>query len=186
MDVMEAIAARRSVRKFTDAPLPRERIEPLFDAAVMAPNHRMTEPWRFHVLGPTARRAYGDVLGGRKARKVEDVEAAKLVREKVANEHAALPAMIAVSMKLADDPETREEDYAATMMGVQNLLLAATAAGIATHLKTGAVMQDPGARAAVGAADDERIVAVIHAGIAEDVPAAKARKDARDLTTWTK
>ena len=42
---------------------------------VSGPNHRLTQPWRFYVLGPDARQAYGLVLGGRKARKIEDPDA---------------------------------------------------------------------------------------------------------------
>jgi len=185
MDVMQAIAGRRSIKRFADRPIERRRIESVLDAAVQAPNHRMTQPWRFYVLGPVARRRYGAVLGGRKARKVEDPAVARQVAEKFENEHAALPVMIAVSMKENENAEIREEDYAATMMAVQNLMLAAEAAGLGTHLKTGAVMQDPAARAAVGVPADERIVAVIHAGEPDEAPAARPRTPAADLTHWT-
>ncbi|HEX2168473.1 MAG TPA: nitroreductase family protein, partial [Longimicrobiales bacterium] len=91
MKASDAIRQRRSIKKFTGRPVTREDIERMLDAAVLAPNHRMTQPWRFHVLGPEARRAYGLVLGDRKARKVEDADAAALVRDKVAREHEALP-----------------------------------------------------------------------------------------------
>ncbi|HEU4988458.1 MAG TPA: nitroreductase, partial [Gemmatimonadaceae bacterium] len=164
MDIHDAIHARRSVKLFTDRPIAREQIERLLEAAAQAPNHRMTQPWRFYVLGPEARRAYGAVLGARKAKKVEDPEAARAVVEKVTAAEAALPCEIAVSMVLDASPEIREEDYAATMMGVQNLMLAAHAMGLGTHLKTGAVMDDPRARAAVGVPDGERIVALIQLG----------------------
>ena len=70
MNVSEAIAQRRSIKKFQDRPVTREEIEALLDAAVLAPNHHMTQPWRFYVLGPNARRAYGLALGERKARKL--------------------------------------------------------------------------------------------------------------------
>lgn len=184
MDVYDAIPTRRSIKQFTDRPVSREEIERLLEAVVQAPNHRMTQPWRFYVLGPHARRAYGEALGARKAKRVEDPEAARAVAAKVADGEAALPAMIAVSMTLDEDPEIREEDYAATMMGVQNLLLAAHAAGLGTHLKTGAVMDDSQARAAVGVSDGERIVATIRLGEPAAVPPAKARRPAAEVTTW--
>jgi nitroreductase len=184
MDILEAIGTRRSVKHFADRPVGRDEIELLLDAFVQAPNHRMTEPWRFYVLGPAARRAWGEALGARKAKKVEDPEAARAVREKVAGAEAGLPAAIAVSMTLNENPEIREEDYAATMMGVQNLLLAARAIGLASHIKTGAVMDDPRARAAVGVPEGERIVALIHLGEAASEPEKKARRPASELTTW--
>lgn len=184
MNVMDAIERRRSVKKFSDRPVTRAEIERLLAAAVLAPNHRLTQPWRFYVLGPKARRAYGEALGVRKAKKVADPGAAAQVREKVASEHASLPALIAVAMREDANPEIREEDFAACMMAVDNLMLAALEAGLGTHIKTGGVMQDPAARAAVGVADDERIVAVVNVGVPAEVPVPKPRLPAAGLTRW--
>lgn len=184
MKVLEAIHARRSIKSFTAREIGRDEIERLLEAAVQAPNHRMTEPWRFYVLGPEARRAYGAALGARKAKKVEDPEAARAVLEKVADSHRDLPAMLAVAMRLDANPEIREEDYAATFMAIQNLCLAAVASGLGTHIKSGAVMDDPRAREAVGVPDDERIVATIFLGEPEAAPEGKPRRAASDLTAW--
>lgn len=184
MDILKVIADRRSVREFSDRAVTREEIETLLDAAVRAPNHRMTQPWRFYVLGPEARRAYGAALGARKAKRVEDPEAAQAVLEKVAEKHESLPAMLAVSVVLDDNPEIREEDYAATFMAIENLSLAAHAAGLGSHIKTGAVMDDPRSREAIGVPDGERIVATIELGAPAELPEAKPRKAASDLTTW--
>jgi nitroreductase len=184
MDVREAIAGRRSIKRFTDRVITRAEIEALLESAVRAPNHRMTQPWRFYVLGPESRRNYGVVLGARKARKVEDAEAAKQLATRVADENAGLPAVIAAVMQVADDPEIREEDQAATWMAVQNLLLAAWSMGLGTHVKTGAVMQEPAARAAVGVADNERIVALINLGEPAELPPEKPRRRATEVTVW--
>lgn len=184
MDVLEAIQSRRSIKRFTERPVTREEIERILEAGVLAPNHRMTQPWRFLVLGPRARRAYGEVLGDRKARRVEDPAAADAVRRKVADEHAALPAMIGVAVKLAADPETREEDHAAAFMGIQNMALTALAMGLGTHLKTGAVMEDPRARDALGLRDDERLVAMLHIGEPAEIAPPKPRTPAAELTRW--
>jgi nitroreductase len=184
MNILEAIHTRRSIREFTDRPISRDEIVALLETAVRGPNHRMTQPWRFYVLGPESRRAYGAALGARKAKRVEDPEAARAVIEKVAAAEAAVPAEIVVSMTLDENPEIREEDYAATMMGVQNLLLAARAMGLGTHLKTGAVMADPRARAAVGVPENERIVATIQLGEAASVPEPKPRRPVAEVTTW--
>ncbi|MGH7584184.1 MAG: nitroreductase family protein, partial [Gemmatimonadales bacterium] len=129
MDTLEAIDTRRSVKQFTGRPVVRAEIERLLETAVRGPNHRLTQPWHFYVLGPAARRAYGEVLGARKAKRVDDPTAARAVADKVADAEASLPAAIAVTMTLDENPEIREEDYAATMMGVENLLLAAHAMG---------------------------------------------------------
>lgn len=184
MDIFELIRERRSVRNYTDREITRDEIEKLLETVVWAPNHRMTEPWRFHVLGPEARRGWGVALGKRKAKRVADPEAAQAVIEKVANTHEELPAMIAVAIVREENPEIAEENYAATYMGIQNLSLAAHAMGFGTQLKTGAVMDDPAARAAVGLPDDERIIAIIEMGERDGLPDPKPRKPATERTTW--
>jgi nitroreductase len=49
MQTIDAITARRSVKRFTNRPIRRDEIEPLLELAVLAPNHRLTEPWRFYI-----------------------------------------------------------------------------------------------------------------------------------------
>ena len=181
---IEAINGRRSIRQFTARVPSRTEVETILSAAVLAPNHRLTQPWRFFVLGAEARYAYGLALGNRKAKKIEDADAAERMRRTVAEEHAALPLMIAVAMTDDANLEIREEDFAATMMAVENLSLAAVSLGLGTHIKTGAIMQDPAARIAAGVPEGERIVVVLNVGEPAVVPPAKERKSAGSLTTW--
>lgn len=184
MRVLEAIRDRRSIKKFSERPVTREEIEELLEASVLAPNHRLTQPWRFYVLGPEARYAYGLALGARKAKKIEDPEAARATRETVANEHRALPGMIVFAVVETDNAEQREEDYASALMAIQNFSLAAIELGLGTHIKTGAIMSDPAARAAARVPDNERVVAIVNVGVPSEVPAPKSRKPAADVTTW--
>ena len=184
MTVDDAIRSRRSVKRFTDRVVTRDEIEKLLSLAVLAPNHKLTQPWRFYVLGPEARYAYGLALGERKARKLDDAERGAALRETVAAEHRALPCMIAVAVVNNDNPETREEDYAAAMMAIENLVLAAVELGLGTHVKTGGVMADATARAAAGVAETERIVAVVNVGEPAELPPVKKREDASALTRW--
>jgi len=64
MRATDAIRTRRSIKRYTDRALTRDEIESLLDAAALAPNHRLTQPWRFYVLGPNAREAYGAAADG--------------------------------------------------------------------------------------------------------------------------
>jgi nitroreductase len=184
MNVSDAIAQRRSIKKFLSTLVPRQDIEALLDAAVLAPNHHLTQPWRFYVLGPNARRAYGAALGERKARKLPDPEAGNAVRERTVAEYVAFPALIAVAQVLAESPEMREEDYAAVMQAVSNMMLAAVERGLGTHMRTGAVLEDPAARSAIGVRDNERVVAIVSVGVPAEMPAPKARGSASALTQW--
>jgi nitroreductase len=184
MQTIEAINARRTVKRFANQEISREDIEALLAAATCAPNHRLTQPWRFYVLGPEARYGYGLALGNRKAKKIEDAAAAQKMRETVAEEHRALPAMLAVAMVVNENEEIREEDYAAVMMAVQNIALAAVEKGLGTAFKSGAILGDPAARAAIGVADSERIVLAIHLGVAAEAVAPKNREPASTFTRW--
>lgn len=184
MSVAQAIRDRRSIKRFTDRAISREEIEHLLDAAIRAPNHHLTQPWRFYVLGPEARHAYGLALGERKARKQADPDKARTVRENTANDHRRLPAMIVVAVVKSEEAEVSEENYAATMMAVQNMMLRAHELGLGTAIRTGAVMSDPAARAAVGVPDDQRIVAAVNVGEPADVPQAPKKDPASTFTTW--
>jgi len=184
MNVLDAIANRRSIRKFTERTPTRAELEQILQAATLAPNHRLTNPWRFYVLGPEARAAYGLALGNRKAKKATDEAHADTIRRATSDEHRAQPCMLLVAMTLHENPEFREEDYASTMMATQNICLAATALGLGTHIRSGAIMDDPAARAAANVPDGQRIVAVLTVGVPLETPDAKTRTSAADLTHW--
>lgn len=184
MNVFDVLAARRSIRKFAERAPTRAELEQMLQAATLAPNHRLTNPWRFYVLGPEARAAYGLALGNRKAKKATSDEQADSIRRATSDEHRAQPCMLLVAMTLHENPEFREEDYASTMMATQNICLAATALGLGTHIRSGAIMDDPAARAAAGVPDDQRIVAVLTVGVPLETPDAKSRKPAAELTHW--
>lgn len=184
MDVFEAIHARRSPRSFTSRQPGRAEIERLLQVAVLAPNHRMTQPWAFFVLGPEAKRAYAELRGELKSQKVEDPEVRAQVRDKVVRDVTSVPVLIGVAVRQDEDPMTREEDYAATFMGIQNLLLAAAGMGLGGYIHTGRILDRPTLREALGVPDDHRLVAVLDVGEPAEVPQEKARIPASERTTW--
>ncbi len=184
MNVTDAVRRRRSIKTFTDRSLEREELEELLELVVLAPNHRMTEPWRFVVLGPEAKRRWGEIKGETRAGRVDDVQAAELVRRKTIESMSSLPGLVAVVQLLANDPEIREEDYATVYMGIQNLLLAAVERGLGTHVKTGAELEGAALRSALGVAEGERVVALVQIGEPAELPAEKPRAPAAARTNW--
>src|SRR5579883_2912176 len=50
VDVREAIQTRRTIKRYRAEPVPGALIEQVLEAAVWAPNHRLTEPWEFVVV----------------------------------------------------------------------------------------------------------------------------------------
>jgi nitroreductase len=186
MDAFDAIARRSSIRAFSADSVPRTVIERLLAAAVRAPNHKLTEPWRFAVLTGASRDRFAELKRAHRATKFADPtapEAAKAI-DKTYREAKATPAFIVVMCTVSEDPVRREEDYAATMMAVQNLLIAATAEGLGTYLRTGGIMTDPGVQELVRLPAGHRIVAVVSIGRVADPGVPKQRSDPAQRTLW--
>lgn len=183
MSVADTIRERRSVKEYADRAVTRDEIEALLETVVWAPNHRMTEPWAFYVLGPEAHRTYATLRASLKAEAADDA-AAEGVRAKVEAETLEIPRLVAVASRLDDDPEIREEDIAATWMGIQNLLLAAWERGLSGYIRTGAILRHPELREALGVPDHQRILALIQLGEPARVPEPKPRTPAERKTRW--
>ncbi|MGH7476204.1 MAG: nitroreductase family protein [Longimicrobiales bacterium] len=185
MHAIEAIRARRSAKVFrADRVVAPEEVEGLLELATLAPNHRMTQPWHFYVLGPRTKASYAALRGALKSRKVEDGEAARLVREKVERETAAVPCVIAVAVDQHEDPETREEDVAASWMGVENLLIGAQAIGLAGYIHTGRVLNLPELRRILDVPVSQRVIALIDLGEPAERATPKPRVAAGERTRW--
>lgn len=182
--VMQVIRDRRSQKTFKDRPVSAEDIRTMLDAAVLAPNHKMTQPWSFAVLGRLSRKSYGEIRAALKLREEIDVAGAQEKRDKIIAETAAVPAVVVVMQKLEGDAHRKREDYAAVFMAVQNILLVATSMGLGSKVHTGEVLNAPPMRELVKAEDNEQIVAIIHLGEPAEEMKAKVRIPATDKTRW--
>ena len=159
MEVETAIRTRRTHKAFGPEPLPREQIEELLELARWAPNHHLTAPWRFRVVGPRTLERLKDAAGPEGAAKLERA-----------------PTLIVVScLETAADPVQSEEDMHATAVASYIVLLAAHARGLASYWRTPAILRTDAGRAAVGLPEDERFVSLIHLGPGEGSPPGKER-----------
>lgn len=186
MDAITAITRRTSVRRFRPDPVPREIVQRLLDCAVRAPNHKLTEPWRFSVLTGGARDRFADIRARHRLKRFADPSSAEAqaAAEKVRHESRETPAYVVVMGAQNPDEVTREEDYAATMMAIANLMIAAQSLGLGTYLKTGGVMRDPGLLKLARAPEDFRIVGIISLGYPAEEEPPRRRKPAAELTHW--
>ncbi|HST69915.1 MAG TPA: nitroreductase [Solirubrobacterales bacterium] len=147
MDVETAIRTRRTHKAFGPEPLPREQIDELLELASWAPNHNLTVPWRFRVIGPETLRRLKEVAGPEGAAKLDRA-----------------PTLIVVSCDLSGDPVADEEDLHATASASYIVLLAAHARGFAGYWRTPGLLRTPEGCAAVGLPDGERFVGLLHLG----------------------
>jgi nitroreductase len=147
MDVETAIRTRRTHKAFGREPLSHEQIEGLLELARWAPNHNLTAPWRFRVVGPRALARLKRVAGPEGAAKLDRA-----------------PTLIVASCALGDDPVQNEEDLHATAVASYIVLLGAHARGLAGYWRTPALLWSNRGREAVGLPDSERFVGLLHLG----------------------
>jgi nitroreductase len=167
MDVETAIRTRRTHKAFAPEPLPRRQLDELLALASWAPNHHLTVPWRFRVLGPASLARLKQAAGPEGAAKLERA-----------------PTMVVVSCLLDGDPEQREEDLHATAVASYIVLLAAHARGLAGYWRTPALLRGEAGRAAVGLPDGERFVALLHLGHPRQERPAPERPGGAETTAY--
>ena len=167
IDVETAIRTRRTHKAFEPEPLPRETLDELLDLARWAPNHHLTAPWRFRVLGPEALERLKGAAGPEAAPKLD-----------------RCPTLIVASAVLSGDPEQDEEDLHATAVASYIVLLAAHARGLAGYWRTPAVLREAAGREAVGLEEEERFVGLLHLGRAKQEQRAPERPPAEETTIY--
>src|SRR5579871_5872755 len=123
MDVLEAIRTRRSIYDWKPEPLPTATIERLLDCATWAPNHRLTQPWRFTIIGPETKAALATALGEHTLAHAPPLDPAARIaaRDKVVGKFLAKPNVIAVGSVRSDDTVREKEDFAAVVAAMQNI-----------------------------------------------------------------
>jgi nitroreductase len=183
LDLYEAILSRQTMPKVRQDPLPRELIERLLNAAVQAPNHHRTRPWRFIVLTGTARVRLGEISANALARRDPAATGAALESERMKPLRA--PVIVAVGIDLADQPKISEmENICAGAAAVENLLLAAQAEGLGAVWRTGAPVLDPEVKLFLGLQPTQHLIALVYLGYPDGEIPAPNRPDFHDRTTW--
>lgn len=185
-----AIRGRRNVKRFSTQPVPRSLVEQLVELAVWAPNHKLTEPWRFYVLGGQVRPLFAAVAAAVTERKAlakgGDPAAAARKGAEAAATWQAVPVLLYVTYVTSPNPVTDRENYGAVCCAVQNLMLAAHAAGLATSWSSGALAGAPELHELAGAGDDERMVGLFRLGYPDpDAPTPIGRRaPGASVTRW--
>ena len=184
-EVHKNIISRRTINEFEPS-LPNnwERsLERAITAAIYAPNHKRTEPWRFYLLGPKSIekvcKLNAEIVASTKG---EEAGAKKLKR------WLQMPGWLVVTcVKSQDNDEPGKdfnvesslarEDYAACCCAVQNLCLSLHSQGIGTKWTTGPVNFDQRFAEAVGfSPDEEYTVGTIWFGSAVVDPSTPGKK----------
>lgn len=155
------IASRRTcLRMDPDRPVDPTTIGELCRLATLAPNHHRTEPWRFAAFTGDGRRTLGDLLAGELAAAGEPPERVAKTRVK----YLRAPAMVLVGSAAGPDPLTTDENRDAVAAAVQNLLLGATARGLASFWSSVAAPRSPALLELCGFEPGTVVIAAIYLG----------------------
>jgi nitroreductase len=167
----EVVRTRRTTKAFGSEPLDRATLEELLDLARWAPNHHLTNPWRFRVLGPQALARLKDAAGPEAGAKLDRA-----------------PTLVVVSAvqrgEGAGGAIQDEEDLLATGCAAYLVLLGAQERGLASYWRTPAVLRSAEGRAALGIPDDERPIGLLHLGPRRQDQPAPERAPLADVLSW--
>ena len=162
-DVLQAICARRSVRRFTSGPITREQVEAVLEAGRWAPSGKNTQPWRFVVVESPGKRE----------------ELAALAPQ--AGMVAAAPVTLAVLLDRGAGYDALK-DAQGIGAAIENILLAVHALGLGACWMGKA--RDAAIEAVLGAKEDEELMALVPIGHPAEQPGAGSRHSLESITRF--
>ena len=176
----ELMRQRRTITLFDEKEVPQELVMRALDVARWAPNHHVTEPWRFYLLGPAGRERMIDLV-----RQVATEKKGAKAGEFKAQSAAEIPGWIIVTCQRSSDPVRQREDYAACACAIQNFSLYLWQAGVGSKWSTGSVMEAPGLAAVAGYDPEfEDAIAIVRYGFPRVVPQ-QTRRAVAEVVTLT-
>ena len=190
MNTLEAIAARRSIRKFKDKPIPEEAIQAILTAGTQAPSGRNRQPWRFvAVKGEKCAEMVRVMRGGiarAKARGEDpgssewtaDIMEQAPVTVFIFNPHGLHPWLTRSIEQMFMDVVNIQSIGAA----IQNMVLAAQDLGLGSLWICDVFEAYEELREWLG--EESQMIAAVSFGYADERPGARSRKPVNEVTRW--
>lgn len=180
MNLSEALLERRTIKDFAPVNVPIPVLEKALAAGLWAQNHRLTQPWRFVILGGEARCTLADIAGDIQIASLPagtEAAAVEKARFQAYSKVSSRPAAVAVSYALSEDAVQRREDFAATCCAIQNIALAAWSDGLGMLWSTSPIMNHHRSLALLGIdPQKEELVGILYFGYPNGLPTTPKRK----------
>ncbi len=174
----ERMRSRRTVKVFLQQPVSQSLVLEAIEVARWAPNHHLTEPWHFYLLGDEAIRKSIDLI-----REIVTERKDEKMGEFKAADAAKRPGWVVVTCRRSDDELTEREDYASVACAIQNFTLYLSEAGVASKWSTGPITRDSRYYQALGINEEvEFIVGLMWYGYPKITPT-QQRKDVAEIVT---
>jgi nitroreductase len=174
----EVLQGRRTINLYLQTRVPSGLVKEAIEAAIWAPNHHVTEPWHFYLLGRETVGRCVDLVRDIVLEKKKDARAAEFK----AGRWAEKPGWLVVTCRRSDDTLRQQEDYAACSAAIQNLTLYLWKAGVGSKWTTGDITRDPRFFDIVGIGADEFVVGLLWYGYPKVTPD-QSRKPVNEALT---
>ena len=168
VSVYEALYQRRMAWEFKSDPVPKEALERMLQTAVWAPNHRLTEPWRFFVLekGSDALDKAAGLAYDFSMQRNNNPQRAEATRQSMLN----TPVLMYLYYTPGRDEEGTRENYASVCCAAHNMALAGVAEGLAVTWETGGPTRHPDLAETLGAGDGWMLATMLSIGYPAEDP----------------
>lgn len=166
--------------------IPDDQILQLLELADWAPTHGHTEPWRFYIYGGKNLKRFGLLHGDLYWTHTEDTKRSEAKRDKlVESARLASHLIIAVLSRDAHGKIPESEELSSVSAAMQNMLLGATALGIASFWSTGGMAYHPSLKALLGLGEADRIVGFLYLGYSDEPDRKRTRRiPLVEKTSW--
>ena len=191
--VIDAIKSRRSRRKVVEDRSPtKEQIEQILGAATWAPNHHLTEPWRFVVISGNARKSLGQAMAeSLSAEPSSQGNGTETIpsKDKLVDLEKTKPMRAPVLITLILSPQLQrgalpQEETLACGAALQNMLLAAHSLGLGAAVKTGKSAYSKEVRAYLGLRSEESVAGFVYLGYPDGSPPTGKRSGLAAKVEW--
>ena len=192
--ITEAIRSRRTIFQFTPDPVPRDVLEEILEAGIWSPNHHLTEPWRFTVIGEKTKLILAEryseiqiekITSNPKAAAAADEATLAKAGEAGFKKFTSKPTIVAVSCIQDGDEQRKREDYAAACCAMLNIQLAGWERGVGMQWSTGAITLEQNTYDLLSIdSDQEYIIGFYYMGYPAEVPTPE-RKPLSEQVRWT-
>jgi nitroreductase len=188
MELLEAIRSRRSIGKVKPDPVGKELIDQIIEAGIWAPNHHLTEPWRFIVMTGEGRRRLGNAYAEIAAENIDlalsGLELSQQYDKHVAKAYRA-PVVITVAVSPSNDSKVPFiEEIASVHAAIQNMLLTAHSLGLGAIWRTGAPTYHPIMHSAFDLRATEQVAGFIYIGYPDMTTPVVNRTNFKEKTVW--
>lgn len=185
--VIDAIKSRRSIRRFKDEIPEKSKIEQIIESSFWAPNHYLTQPWRFVVISGEERVKLGEAMASAVSRLDNGSAESKnprveLERKKVLQ----APVLIALicSPDTTNDRVVMQEELVACGAALQNVLLATKSLGLGSWVRTGASSYSEEVKRYLNMKANEFLIGMIYTGYIAEAPPSTSRLPLESKVEW--